>query len=141
MKNKKNKGVAGIDVSIAIGIIVIFSSVIASMFYNIDIIKKEITRKSEATYLSITIIEALKQTSYTDIPEGEIKLSETTLEELKKISIPNGYEAKINIQNYKTLKNDDKLEDIIKKLQVTVSYKSNKEDKSVKLETIIVNGG
>ncbi len=133
---KNNKGVAGTDIAIAIGIIIIFSSLIAGMFYNVDIARKEVSRKAEATFLAIQTIETLKGMDYNTIPDD----GKMTVHELQPvIGVPNGYKVDIEVVNYRTLKNDDTLKNIIKKVKVVISYNSNLKDQMVELETIIVN--
>lgn len=133
---KNNKGVAGTDIAIAIGIIIIFSSLIAGMFYNVDIARKEVSRKAEATFLAIQTVETLKGMNYNTIPDD----GKMTVEELEPvIEIPNGYNVDIEVVNYRTLKNDNTLKNVIKKVKVAVSYNSNLKDQKVELETIIIN--
>jgi len=80
MNTKNNKGVTMVDITIAIGIIFLFSSLITGLIYNYSNSTKSIQRKTEATNQAVNIIEALKTIDYykinqelpTDISVGEV---------------------------------------------------------------------
>lgn len=135
MKLKSNKGFTGIDISVAVVVFIIFSSVVATLFYNYVITSKKIERKTIATNLCIEIIEALKESPFDEL----IKTSETpmSIEDLqtisgKTINLPNGYVPEINIEDYKD-------ENIIKILRVTISYKENNKTDDITIETLVKN--
>ena len=86
MKMKNNSGITGVDITISIIILVLFISLITNMFYNVGITSKKVSRKSEATYLAIQVIEALKQIEYDQLPLGETEENKNmTLDELNLI--------------------------------------------------------
>lgn len=148
MKLKNNKGITGVDVTVSIIILVLFTSLISSMFYNINIAKKAIDRKTNATYIAIQVIEAIKQLNYDEIPEGIDEATSTmTLSELnsklsakgiKEIELANGYTLEIVIENYKKLKNDKTLEDIIKSVTAKVNYTEREKAQSMEIIAVMV---
>ena len=82
-KMKNNKGITGVDITISIIILALFISLITSMFYNVTIIGKSINRKSDAVYIAVQVIEAVKQLGYSELPTGDnAGTSIYTLEEL-----------------------------------------------------------
>lgn len=162
MKIKNNKGITGVDITIAIVILTLFISLITSMFYNVSVIGKAVNRKSEATYIAVQVIEAVKQLGYEKLPKGyveeadledkaeeEAEVANTTinfddlntlLEEngITKITIKNGYSVDIIVENYRKIKDDLTLEDILKRITVTVNYKEKNKEQSVELSTVIL---
>lgn len=149
MKIKNNKGITGVDVTIAVVILTIFVSLIANMFYNVSQIGNAVNRKSEATYVAVQVIEAVKQVDYDDLPTGEtedttvITLEElnTLLSEENKIVLKNGYSVDINVENYKKIKGEkegEELEDILKRVTVTVKYNEKAKAQTVELITVVI---
>lgn len=147
MNIKNNKGITGVDITISIVILAIFISLITSMFYNVTVIGKAVNRKTDAVYLAVQVVEEIKQLAYSDLPTGETdETSLFTLEELngkleeeKQITLKNGYSVNIEVENYRKIKVDSTLEDILKRITVTVNYKEQNKEKSVELSTVIVN--
>ena len=141
MKFKDNKGVTGVDLSIAIVILIVFISFIAALFYNLSYTAKEIERKSTATNIAIKVIEALKATQFEDLTQtlseedGNstfIKLTESDLDTLISEKIPNGYTVRIFIQDYNS-------ENIIKIIKVEVTYKQRSNTENITIETLVKN--
>ena len=60
MNLKSQKGITSMDVTVAIMIIVIFSSIIVSLYQNYSISSKRIERKAEATEYAIETVEEIK---------------------------------------------------------------------------------
>lgn len=162
MKIKNNKGITGIDITVAIVILALFISLITSMFYNVSVIGKSVNRKSEATYLAVQVIEGAKQLGYDKLPKGYVEesdLEEQTEEEaeaantiinfedlnrlleengITAITLKNGYSVDISVENYRKIKGDLTLEDMLKRITVTVDYKDNKKDQSLELSAVIL---
>lgn len=149
MKIKNNKGLTGVDVTIAVIILTIFVSLIANMFYNVSQIGNAVNRKSEATYVAVQIIEAMKHVNYDDLPTGLTedttainleKLNELLTDE-NKIVLKNGYSVDIKVENYKKIKGEtvgEELEDILKRVTVTVKYNEKAKEQTVELTTVVV---
>ena len=69
---KKQNGIAGIDIVIALIIITIFISLIAVLTFNIQRNNEEIKRKSEATSFAIDKIEEIKGKGFSSLPQAGI---------------------------------------------------------------------
>ena len=69
MKLRSNKGVTGVDLSIALIIIVLFVGLVSTLSYNYVKTSRSVNRKAIATDIAIRKIEELKQTPYDDILE------------------------------------------------------------------------
>lgn len=162
MKIKNNKGITGIDITVAIVILALFISLITSMFYNVSVIGKAVNRKSDATYIAVQVIEGAKQLEYDKLPKGYVEESDleeqteeeaeaanttinfddlnTLLEEngITAITLKNGYSVDIIVENYRKIKGDLTLEDILKRITVTVNYKEKNKEQSVELNTVIL---
>lgn len=147
MDVKNNKGITGVDITISIVILGLFISLITSMFYNVTVIGKTVNRKADAVYLAVQVIEAAKQIGYKKLPTGETdETTKYTLEEInekleneKKITLKNGYSVSVLVENYRKIKSDATLENILKRITVTVNYKEQDKEKTVELSTVIVN--
>lgn len=162
MDIKNNKGITGIDITVSIVILALFISLITSMFYNVSVVGKVVNRKSDATYMAVQVIEAAKQLGYDKLPKGyveEADLEDKTQEEaeaenttidlealntllenngIDKITLKNGYSVDIKVENYRKIKNNLTLEDILKRITVTVNYKDNNKNQSLELNTVIL---
>ena len=140
MNIKNNKGVTGIDVTVAIIIITMFTGLIASMFYNVDASRKELERNSKASEIAITTIEQIKQMNYLELPGSETstKTIEQLNQEMNQTNGEAGYKIEIQIQNYKDIKQNQDLEDRVKTVKVKVTYTSNNKQKDVEISTAIV---
>ena len=162
MNVKNNKGITGVDITISRIIIGLFISLITSMFYNVTVIGKTVNRKADAVYLAIQVIEGAKQLGYDKLPKGyveeedlenmteeeaEVQNTAISLEnlnllleenEITKIELKNGYRVNIEVENYRKIKGDLTLQDILKRITVTVNYKEQNKEKSVELSTVIV---
>lgn len=141
MKKLKNeKGVTGIDISIATIVILLFVSIIASLIYSFSEASKGIERKSEATHLAIQIIENIKQMNYEDVMEdknGGINLEYIKQKTGQEIDALSGYNITINVENYKDKMQDDTLEDVIKIVKVTIDYTLGKDTQTVDITTAL----
>ena len=68
MNFKEEKGIAGIDIAIAVIVLAIFVSIISVLMFNIQKNDEEIKRKSEATSYAINIIEEIKGKGFSILP-------------------------------------------------------------------------
>ena len=154
MKLRSNKGFTGIDISVAVIIMLIFVVLITTLFYSFSVSSKNVERRSEANYLSIQIIEAIKTLDYGDIPivslakvtkDGITDIEETQETEalrnkiLNDVGIKEGYTATVQIQTYKDYINSaEELEDVIKIVTVQVEYTVEKTPQAVEIRTAII---
>lgn len=129
MKFSNNKGVTGIDITVALGIIVIFVSIIASLSYNFVMSSRNVERKSRATYIAIETIEDLKLIDYNSIGT---QMEVTEVEQLsgKQITTYDGYTITITSSLYGE-------QDILKIVNVKVEYAVGKSTENVEITTAI----
>ena len=64
MRYRDEKGITGIDMTVAILVITIFISLIATIFYNLNLNSKKIERRAIATEYAIQTIETIKKQGY-----------------------------------------------------------------------------
>lgn len=91
MNLKNNKGYSGVDVSVAIIIIMLFIPTIFGMIYNINKSKSSVTREGYATNIATQILSMAKSVEYENIDKGftledehQLNLLEQGLEESEK---------------------------------------------------------
>ena len=128
---KSNKGFTGVDIAVSVVILIIFVSVIGSMFYNLSVTERRIQRKTEATNTAIRTIEAMKAIPFDQLAEG-MTLEDINNLSTNKIEVPNGYTVTVGVDNttYK---------DIVKIISVNVDYQNGKETENVNIETLVRN--
>ena len=139
MNLKNNKGVLGIDISVAVIIIFILIPIITGMIYNINKTNANIKRKSQALNIAINCMEIYKSQS------GRIKdVTEESIAELvkTKCNMDDNYVIKRNGIPYKIELNlSDELNESnntsTKELTANVKYKSGTKMQSVELATSI----
>lgn len=143
MKHLKNeKGVTGVDITIAIILITIFVAIIATLFFNIRKTSSDIERRTQATAYAVSIIEQIKANGFEALPT----VSDGT-------NIITGYEDKyiqdngVDTPYYQTIRVEDYSEiiestgeeeiqsDVVKKITVTIAYKSGNENQEISLST------
>lgn len=144
MKLKSEKGFTGVDITIALILILLFMSLISIIFFNITKTSKGMDRKSEATYYATTIIEDIKGKDYDDV---KITSSEQSpwvnvkdynyLNNKGKINIDveDGYTCTINIANHYK---EGSTNDLVKVVNVKVQYKVAGSIEEINLSTTLV---
>lgn len=153
MKFKSEKGFTGTDITVALIIILLFMSVISVVFFNITKSSKNIDRRSEATYIATSIIEAIKAQKYDDLKvtndeiyvrqygqEVQYTAKDNTTVSLGQIDkIEDGFTCILNVYNYIPESDKQKeVNDLVKVVVVRVEYKLANEVKNVELTTTIV---
>ena len=153
MKLKSEKGFIGTDIATAVLIITIFMSILGVLYFNIAKTSKAIERESQATYIATEVMEVIKSKQYNDVKltNGDIAVTKdgsnykyvgtennNNVDVVLGSNIPleAGYTCEVNIENYKPANEENK--DLIKIVQVKVSYKVANQPQEVKLETAIL---
>lgn len=137
IKIKDEKGVTGIDITIAIIIITIFVAIITTLFYNIKSNSITIDRKTEAIHHAITIIEGIKNGKYESMAEID-DLDNTTEHPNGETIDDTSYTKKIMVVDYNEMEgNSEKLPNIVKKVTVEVSFINNGKEEKIDLSTLI----
>ena len=128
-KIKENKGITGVDATIAVVILIIFVPLIASLFSNLINIKLRNERKSTALNIAIQMIEGIKSMDYDKVVSGitvEDVLGQTG--DLNSEILPKGY----TIDTIAVVEKED-----TKEVTISVGYIQNNKKESIELSTII----
>ena len=147
---KNQKGYTGVDIAISVVVITIFIALIGTLVFNFNSGSNEIEYKSKALDYAINEIERLKALDINnqEIIDAETATSDGTASEneiLDKNDKGTGYYEKIevvdaaseDIMSDSDLNGRERIEGLVKKVTVTVSYKFRNQTKSVELSTII----
>lgn len=126
MNIKNEKGITGIDITVAVLLIAIFVAILAALFSGVNTNSKSVERRSKASELAIKAIEEMKTKSFNELQ------SESSTE------IEDGYYKEIKVEDYSET-NIGAKEDIVKKVTVIVSYRDNGKEEKIELSTIRVN--
>ena len=142
--NKLNsqKGVTAADISIAMLIILVSVSVIGMVYTNWIIGSKDVDRKATATQIATSVMEYFRTLFYDDI-ENELNFLSNSGKVTKSgniytigdgafgINIPKAYKVQLSFSSP-----SGAVADIVKKTNVTVTYKTNGQDEKVELSKI-----
>lgn len=145
---KNQKGYTGVDIAISVVVITIFIALIGTLVFNFNSNSNEIEYRSKALDYAINKIEELKAYDINDqkIIDFETATSNGTAAEneiLDENYKGTGYYEKIEVVDAKDIMSDsdlngrERIEGLVKKVTVTVSYKFRNQTKSVELSTII----
>lgn len=134
-KIRQNKGFTSQDVVISIIIIVIFVSIITTLFYNFYISTSAKNRNAIALNCIIDVIEQAKMLNYDELDETKIEELLETLTSNK--TIPNGYEVNVELQKYNELEGNTDKKDLIKILKVKVQYLVGQKTEKIEISTLI----
>lgn len=112
---KSEKGLTGIDIALTIIIIVLFTSIIFSLMYNVKYQNLiQVYKLASNIYLTETL-ENIGIENYDDI----VAVGYNESSDLKP-EMPSMFSEQIQVENFNQ---DSDKEDIIKKVTVTISYK------------------
>lgn len=136
-KRKDNKGITGVDATIAVTILMIFVPLITSLISNTYNAKEKINRKVTAVNIAIQAMESVKQMGYSSIPAGVV--DNRIIFDGKKgghyvygtETFPKGYKIKVEVKHKKTDQDERKI------VYVTVTYSQNVGDIEITLQTEI----
>lgn len=140
MNFKQEKGAIGIDIAIAIVVIFLFVTVIATLSYQYQSINKEIALKSQALEIAISEIERIKNEGFENYQEANNALG--PIIENKDLGTEDkeneGFYETVIVKDYAELHPEEaKIENLVKKVTVIISYMFKGETKSVELNTIL----
>lgn len=136
MKLRSEKGFTGIEIAVSVVIIFIFVSIIAILNYRISSTAKEIELKSDATYLAINEIESVKSDNFSKYNNRSEKNGNSII--VNNEEIKDGYYKTISVIDYTDLPgNENKTENIVKKVTVKVSYMFKAKEQTVELSTVV----
>lgn len=137
MRFKKDKGLAGVDIVIAIIVLMVFSTLIISLIYN-NVAENVKLKKETLAMIYITEIfenvgiesyENLENGSYEDLGKNDYT---DIIENLVPEDAKTGYRVDIVITN--ELENVENNEDIMKKVVITLTYSVNDKNYTCSME-------
>ena len=134
MKNKikKEEGISGVDISIAIGIIIVFVSIIAVVYINLYMVNIGIERMQRATNYGVQILEKVDELNYDDVTIENFTADSNG--NIEGIRISKGYNVNVTINKY--VPSDTEDVNVVKIIDVEISYKVGKKLETVKLHRI-----
>lgn len=145
IKLQQNRGFTGIDLTIAVIVIMLFVSLITTLFYNIYLGSASTKRSTIASGYMIDVSEAIQQMAYDEVIEdtavsgedtllkhlqekcnsGDLEIRRGQITESTQTNKP--YTLGVHIYNYnQTAGNTDKL-DLVKHVVLTIKYKVGKK--------------
>jgi len=128
---REQKGFAGSDIIISVIILFIFVSLISTMFYNFNVSGKELERRSEAVNIAVSQIEQIKINGFSQLINGnDISCNKETIEGKE------GYYKTITVEDYADT-DETKQRDVVKKVNVKITYKFKNQEQNVELSTIL----
>lgn len=119
-----NKGITGVDITIAIIIIITFTGVIASLMFSIYNTSLNIQKGANADAYATMILEKVDEKSYDEVDENFIQM----LKDDKEIEISDDYITELTIEPY-----TDYQYELIKKVNLIIKYTVNKEEKTLNI--------
>ena len=152
-KINSQKGITGVDITISIFIIVIFSSLIATIFYNISIANTSKKRNATASIYITEVLEEVGKMNYDDVTTELLKShitekysnsSDIYIEDYNGNYEVNGYTITMEVTNYNETYGEENgvsydnrgKEDVIKIVKVKVEYKVGKNIDFIEISRI-----
>lgn len=138
-KLKSEKGFTTADATVAIIIITLSLSLIATLVYNSYVQVLSTHKSSMATFYAVQILEKVNKLEYYDVYLQEGTTTKTPEGTLLDIPIDNNYNATLNIQDYNKQEGNEDKQDLIKTVEVIISYTDNSEPKNISIKTLKLN--
>lgn len=136
-KIKRDNGLSGIDIVISIGILTIFSSIIASIYINLHMANIKIERQQIATNYAIQLLEKADELYYGEVTQEKFATYEIEngKHQILNIKISRGYDVNVTVTNCNDIESDMKY-DFVKIVKVVVNYKVGSKPEKVELSKI-----
>ena len=157
MNLRNNKGFSGIDITIAVLIIVIFVPTIFGITYNIQVTNGTIKREYYAISIATDVLETAKSIDFNSVTlendsifiqklNSKYQSSQTTYEEEPDYEYiyysttgtkEESYQIQIGLMNYSPEGETEK--DLVKRVKVTVIYPVANTTKTINISTVLQN--
>ncbi len=135
---RSEKGFTGIDISVSVIIAFIFVTIIAVLIYRVNSTSKEITLRSDATYIAINEIEQIKNNGFDEYGTRSEADGTSVVTSNEEVAGNEGFYKTITVIDYTDLPgNGDKVKNIVKKATVKISYMFQAKEQSVEISTIL----
>lgn len=119
LNNKSQKGITGVDLTIAIIVIIIFTGVIANLLYSSYKLSLEIKKRAVADSYITAVLEKVDEKSFDDVSNSNF------ISNLKDISIDSAYTVTYNVSDYGNGYNING-NPVFKKVTLIISYDNGK---------------
>ncbi len=155
MNLKNNKGYTGVDISIAMIIILIFIPTIFGILYNIKKARTKTEREAFSLNIATDVLEIAKSLEYSEvvISEQESEFKRLLNNKYNILQISNNtanysysdyndvhYNIQVTVSNYYPPGiEDDEKHDYVKQATVTVTYPTGNTTKSINISTVLQN--
>ena len=136
MKIRSENGFTGVDISIAVIIILIFVSLVAVLIAQVNSTGKEISLRSDATYIAINEIEQVKINGFETYKGKSIANGNNVITKDEAVSGTQGYYKTIEVEDMNDI-DTQKTADIVKRVTVKISYMFQGKVQDVELSTIL----
>lgn len=141
MKLKSQRGVTGIDITISVILITILISLITILTYNIQKNSQDVERKTEATSYAVEVLEKVKSEGFEILPQAGVsnKIDDERFKDGYIVDAngnPTGFYQEVRVEDYSELQ-EGKVADLLKRVTVTITYKSGKDTKTVELSALM----
>lgn len=137
-KLKSEKGFSAADGAIAVVIISLSIVLISSLIYNTYVQVLSTHRNSMATLYAVEILEKVNKLPYSSDSLAQGTKS-TKGGNMLGIAIDDNYQVELGIQDYNKTTNNTGKQDLIKIVEVAVSYIENGVQKNIRMKTLKIN--
>ena len=149
MNLKNNKGYVGVDISLAVIMLLIIVPTVMGIVYNLNISKNATNIKADAVSIAVDAIEVAKGLEIKDITVENIinefcsQYDEGTIRSGDIAIISNdtaSYKLSMNVADFSETTRGTEInahENIIKTVKATVTYKIGNQEKTLDLSTVI----
>ena len=124
---KLQRGLTGIELVISIVILMIFITLISTVFFNIYLYFTESQRNAVASSYVTELAEMIDRMYYSEITEENLK------EVINKMAIKDGYSLTASVRRYEP---GEDAQDLVKTVTIIAEYKAGKQMKSIQIERI-----
>ena len=157
MNLRNNKGYTGIDISVAMIIILIFIPTIFGIVYNLQKVRAKSEREANSINVATDVLEIAKSIAYSDVTISEnsefiarlnnkysnlqILNDENKLVNCSYIDNNNiHYKIEVDVANqYPSEIDESEKMDYVKKVTITVTYPVGNSTKSINISTVLKN--
>ena len=136
---KNNKGFTAIDAAIGVVILAIGISALGIIVYNTLNQVDSTQKNSVATFYAVQVLEKINELDYNDVYLAEGTATSTGTNKIIGLNVSEEFTVTLNIQNYNSTAGNTDKQDLIKIIDVTVSYEDNELEKNINIKTLKKN--
>ena len=136
---RNNKGFTAIDAAIGVVILAIGISALGIIVYNTLNQVDSTQKNSVATFYAVQVLEKINELDYNDVYLAEGTATSTGTNKIIGLNVSEEFTVTLNIQNYNSTAGNTDKQDLIKIIDVTVSYEDNELEKNINIKTLKKN--